>query len=76
MTSVCHCQWNSLRERDELDDRCELNDRLRSPAGKLYRRTGQRDQAGEHLTIATAMYREMDMAFWLEQAEPETRELS
>jgi hypothetical protein len=35
--------------------------------GKLYR-TGQREQAREHLTTATTMYREMDMRFWLEQA--------
>jgi class 3 adenylate cyclase/tetratricopeptide (TPR) repeat protein len=38
---------------------------------KLYRRTGQREQAREHLTTATSMYREMDMRFWLEQAEAE-----
>jgi hypothetical protein len=25
----------------------------------------------EHLTIATTIYREMDMTYWLEQAEPE-----
>jgi hypothetical protein len=37
--------------------------------GKLYRRMGDREQASEHLTTATAMYREMDMRFWLEQAE-------
>jgi tetratricopeptide (TPR) repeat protein len=37
--------------------------------GKLYRRTGKEDQAREHLTTATTMYREMDMRFWLEQAE-------
>ena len=37
--------------------------------GKLYRRTGDRERAQEHLTTATAMYREMDMRFWLEQAE-------
>jgi tetratricopeptide (TPR) repeat protein len=37
--------------------------------GKLYRRTGKRQQAQEHLTIATTMYREMDMRFWLEQAQ-------
>jgi hypothetical protein len=42
--------------------------------GKLYRRTGQREQAREHLTIATTMYREMDMRFWLEQAEAEMKE--
>jgi hypothetical protein len=39
--------------------------------GKLYRRTGKREQAHEHLTTATTMYREMDMRFWLEQAESE-----
>jgi len=44
--------------------------------GKLYRRTGKADQAREHLTTATAMYREMDMRFWLEQAEAEMRELT
>ena len=43
--------------------------------GKLYRRTGDREQAQEHLTTATTMYREMDMRFWLEQAEAEMREL-
>jgi hypothetical protein len=37
--------------------------------GKLYRRTGQPEQAREHLTSATTMCREMDMRFWLEQAE-------
>ena len=44
--------------------------------GKLYRRTGQREQAQEHLTTATTMYREMDMRFWLEKAEVEMRYLS
>jgi tetratricopeptide (TPR) repeat protein len=37
--------------------------------GKLSRRTGKREQAREHLTTATTMYREMDMRYWLEQAE-------
>ena len=44
--------------------------------GKLYGRTGKRQQAQEHLPTATAMYREMDMRFWLEQAEAELRELA
>ena len=44
--------------------------------GKLYRRTGKQDQGRDHLTTATTMYREMDMRFWLEQAEPELRELA
>jgi hypothetical protein len=38
---------------------------------KLRRRRGDRGQAQEHLTIATTMYREMDMPSWLEQAEAE-----
>ena len=44
--------------------------------GKLFRRTAKRQVAQEHLAIATAMYREMDMSFWLEQAEAELRELA
>jgi tetratricopeptide (TPR) repeat protein len=43
--------------------------------GKLYRRTGKREQAHEHLTTTTTMYREMGMTYWLEKAEVETREL-
>ena len=39
--------------------------------GKLYRRTGKRKEAREHLTTATTMYREMDMRFWREQTEAE-----
>jgi tetratricopeptide (TPR) repeat protein len=44
--------------------------------GKLYRRTGNGQEAHEHLTTATAMYREMDMRFWLEQAEAEPKGLA
>jgi hypothetical protein len=44
--------------------------------GRLYRRTGTRDQAQEHLTTATTMYREMDMRSWLEQAEVEMKALA
>ena len=39
--------------------------------GRLSRRTGKREQAREHLATATTMYREMDMRFWLDQAEAE-----
>jgi tetratricopeptide (TPR) repeat protein len=39
--------------------------------GKLYRRTGKREQAQEHLNIATTMYREMGMTYWLEKAKAE-----
>jgi tetratricopeptide (TPR) repeat protein len=40
---------------------------------RLYRRTGKHEQAREHLTMATTMYREMDMRFWVEQAAVEMR---
>jgi len=43
--------------------------------GKLSRRTGKREQAQEHLTTATTLYRDMDMRFWLEQADAELAEL-
>jgi tetratricopeptide (TPR) repeat protein len=43
--------------------------------GKLYRRTGQREQAQEHVATAATMYREMGMAYWLEKAESEMGEL-
>jgi tetratricopeptide (TPR) repeat protein len=36
--------------------------------GKLYRMTGKTERARDHLGIATIMYREMDMGFWLHQA--------
>ena len=39
--------------------------------GKLDRRTGKREQAREHITTATMMYREMGMTYWLEQTEAE-----
>jgi class 3 adenylate cyclase/tetratricopeptide (TPR) repeat protein len=37
--------------------------------GRLYRRTGDSAKAQEHLTTARAMYREMDMGFYLAQAD-------
>jgi hypothetical protein len=43
--------------------------------GKLYHRTDKREQAQEHLTTATTMYRDMGMTYWLERAEAEVREL-
>jgi class 3 adenylate cyclase/tetratricopeptide (TPR) repeat protein len=44
--------------------------------GKLCQRTGKRKQAQEHLTTAMTMYREMDMRFWLGQAQAEMRKLA
>jgi hypothetical protein len=37
--------------------------------------TSKPDQARDRLTVATTMYREMGMRFWLEQAEAEMRKL-
>jgi len=39
---------------------------------KLYSHTGKREQAQAHLTIATTLYREMGMTYWLEKAEAVT----
>jgi hypothetical protein len=44
--------------------------------GRLYRQTNEREQTREHFTTATTMFREMDMRFWLEQAEVEIKELA
>ncbi len=43
--------------------------------GTLGCRIGRPDEAREHLTVATTMYREMDMRFWLEKAEVKRRVL-
>ncbi len=44
--------------------------------GKLFRKTGRQEQAREHLASATAMCREMDMRFWLDQVEAEMARLA
>jgi len=44
--------------------------------GKLFARTGKREQARESFTTPTTMYREMDMPFWLERAEVELKRLA
>jgi tetratricopeptide (TPR) repeat protein len=43
--------------------------------GKLYLRTGNCQKAQEHLNLATTLYREMDMTYWLEQAQAQLRSL-
>jgi tetratricopeptide (TPR) repeat protein len=42
----------------------------------LYRRTGKWQEAQEHLTTATTMYREMGMTYWLERLETELKALA
>jgi class 3 adenylate cyclase/tetratricopeptide (TPR) repeat protein len=44
--------------------------------GKLYRLSGKQHEAQEHFVVATTMYREMDMRFYFEQAEAESRALA
>ncbi|MFQ5946579.1 MAG: tetratricopeptide repeat protein, partial [Anaerolineae bacterium] len=56
-------------EMRPLAARCHLG------LGKLYSRTGDRPKAQEHLTTAATLLREMDMRFWLEQAEAELKGL-
>jgi len=43
--------------------------------GRLFRRTDQHDRAREHLALATAMYRDMGMSYWLANGERVRREL-
>jgi tetratricopeptide (TPR) repeat protein len=66
-TAVAH-YGAALTLASELDMRplvahCHLG------LGRLYRRTGQREQAQERLSTATAMYGEMGMTYWLEKLE-------
>jgi hypothetical protein len=37
--------------------------------GKVYDRIGKLKEADESFATATAMYREMDMTFWLERGQ-------
>ena len=37
--------------------------------GALYAATGQREQARSEFAVAIALYRNMDMTFWLPQTE-------
>jgi tetratricopeptide (TPR) repeat protein len=81
MTAVPDFDKAQRLSREALDLAAELGMRplvahCHLGLGRLYRRTGKRDQAQEHLATAATMYREMDMRFWLEQAEAELRELA
>ena len=43
--------------------------------GRLHRRSGDHQRADDQLAGAARMFREMDMRFWLEQAEAEMAEV-
>jgi len=64
-----HRAMAMAEERDmrPLMARCHLD------LARLHRRARRPDKAAGHLTTAAAMFREMQMPFWLEQAEAETR---
>jgi tetratricopeptide (TPR) repeat protein len=67
------------REAQALADRLGMRPRVAHchlGLGKLYRRTDKPEQARENLALATTMYREMGMTYWLEKAEAEMRELA
>ncbi len=65
---------DALALAEELEFR-PLVARCRHGLGKLYLRTSKWDQARDHLTAASTMYRDMGMWFWLKQAEAEIRQL-
>jgi tetratricopeptide (TPR) repeat protein len=67
-----YCQARALAEprgMRPLVAHCHLG------LGKMHRRVSNPGQAQEHLTTAMAMYREMGMTYWPEQAEAELRQL-
>ena len=43
---------------------------------QLFQKTGRQNQAHEHLSAATSMYRDMDMGGWIDRVEAEMRKLA
>ena len=75
LDSADHHYCEALRRAEDLGMRplvahCHLG------LGKMHRRDGKREWAQEQLTIATAMYRDMDMTYWLEQVTAEMHRLA
>src|SRR5262245_18609104 len=62
----------AIRAYAEDVQRSRLVAHCHAGLAKLYSRTGKREQAQEHLTTASTMYREMGMTYWLEKAEAVT----
>ena len=63
-----HHYWQALGLAEELGMR-PLVAHCHRGLGTLHVRTGQREPARAELSTAIEMYRTMDMAFWLPQAE-------
>jgi class 3 adenylate cyclase/tetratricopeptide (TPR) repeat protein len=60
----------ALARTERLEMRA-LQARCRLVLGMLYRRTGRADEARHELTTAVGLLRDMDMAYWLPEAEEE-----
>jgi predicted ATPase/class 3 adenylate cyclase len=75
LTSLAEAETHYLDALAIADDlgMCPLVAHCHLGLGKLYTRTGKREQAQEHLVTATTLYREMGMTYWLEKAEAEVR---
>ena len=63
-----------LKHRSSSSRMVPLGGHCHLGLGKLYQGTGKLEQAQEHLTTATTMYREMGMRLWLEKAEAELKD--
>lgn len=59
----------SRNSRATLGSAVRASAHCRLGLGGLYRITGQPAQAREHLATAAAMYREMDMRYWLAKVD-------
>lgn len=64
----------ALRVAEELGMR-PLAAHCLAGLGRLSLRKGERDQARTHLTTSAAMYREMEMQYWLGPLEPEVMQM-
>jgi hypothetical protein len=42
--------------------------------GRLHQRIAEPQKAAEHFSAAAKLYREMDMGFWLERLEAESKD--
>jgi hypothetical protein len=63
------------RWRSPTSSACALSSPTATSASATFTGTGKREQAQEHLTSATTMYREMGMTYWLERATAELKAL-
>ena len=66
--SAADCYRQALALAEELGMR-PLQAHCHLGLGTLHAKTGQRQQARAELSTAMALYRAMDMTFWLPQAE-------